>query len=98
MLGTSAADGEVRLWVKDSGPGVADADRERIFEPFERGRHAIRRYRGGGLGLAIVRAISEAHGGRVELDSEPGAGATFTIVFPRRDPDSKPATEAEDQA
>jgi two-component system, OmpR family, sensor kinase len=84
-LGTSADDGEVRLWVKDSGPGVADADRERIFEPFERGRQAVRRYRGGGLGLAIVRAISTAHGGRIELDSQPGEGATFTIVFPRRE-------------
>ena len=91
-LGTSAGGGEVRLWVQDSGPGVAHADRQRIFEPFERGRHATRRYRGGGLGLAIVRAISEAHGGRVELDSEPGEGATFTIVLPHRDPSGEPRT------
>jgi two-component system, OmpR family, sensor kinase len=97
-LGTLAVDREVRLWVSDSGPGVADADRQRIFEPFERGRPAIRRYRGGGLGLAIVTAIAEAHGGRVQLDSEPGEGATFTIVFPRRDPGSERTAEAEAEA
>jgi two-component system, OmpR family, sensor kinase len=93
-LGAAAPDREVRLWVADSGPGVAHADRQRIFEPFERGRQAIRRYRGGGLGLAIVTAIAEAHGGRVELDSEPGRGATFTIVFPRRDPGEEQTDEA----
>jgi two-component system, OmpR family, sensor kinase len=92
-LGTSAENGTVRLWVHDSGPGVADADRQRILEPFERGRGAIRRYRGAGLGLAIVRAIAEAHGGRVEFDSEPGTGATFTLVLPRENGHSTPLTK-----
>ena len=81
-LGSSATDHEVRMWVRDDGPGVAAHDRERIFERFgraETGRGA----EGSGLGLAIVSAIARAHGGRVELVSEPGQGATFTLVLPR---------------
>jgi xylulokinase len=57
----------------------------RAFERFTRGDHA--RTRGGaGLGLAIVRAIAEAHGGRVELDTREGAGATFTLIVPTEPP------------
>jgi two-component system OmpR family sensor kinase len=79
----SAADGrEARLWVRDGGPGVALADQERIFERFARAQASRRRSEGAGLGLAIVRAIADAHGGRVELSSRPGAGATFTVVIP----------------
>ncbi|MBC7373773.1 MAG: HAMP domain-containing histidine kinase [Frankiales bacterium] len=84
-VGSSATDREVRMWVRDDGPGVAEADRERIFERFgrtETGRGA----EGSGLGLAIVSAIAHAHGGRVELISEPGEGATFTLVLPRSAP------------
>jgi two-component system, OmpR family, sensor kinase len=81
-IGSSVTDGEVRLWVRDTGAGIQPADRERIFERFTRGKGAHRRYRGSGLGLAIVKAIAEAHGGRVELASEPGLGSTFTIVIP----------------
>jgi two-component system OmpR family sensor kinase len=82
-LGTALTDGEAQLWVRDTGAGVAVADQERIFERFTRGEGAHRRYRGGGLGLAIVRAIAESHGGRVELESRLGKGSTFTIVVPR---------------
>ena len=81
-LGSELRDGQARLWVSDSGPGVASADRERIFERFARAGRSRRRSEGAGLGLAIVRTIAEAHGGRVELESEPGRGATFTIVVP----------------
>lgn len=81
-LGSSLANGHARLWVSDTGPGVPSADRERIFDRFARGSGA-RRSRGAGLGLAIVRAIAEAHGGRVELDSSrAGLGATFTVTVP----------------
>jgi signal transduction histidine kinase len=76
------SDREVRFWVRDSGPGVPIEDRERIFERFYRGRSARPRSEGAGLGLSIVRAIAEAHGGRVELVSQPGRGATFTIIVP----------------
>ncbi|HET6770854.1 MAG TPA: HAMP domain-containing sensor histidine kinase [Actinomycetota bacterium] len=82
-IGTAVTDTEVRIWVRDSGRGIAISDQARIFDRFARGKDAHRRYRGGGLGLAIVRAIAEAHGGRVELDSRLGEGSTFTVVVPR---------------
>jgi signal transduction histidine kinase len=68
--------------VRDTGTGIAVPDQALIFERFKRGAGAHRRYRGGGLGLAIVRAIAEAHGGRVELESRLGEGSTFAIVLP----------------
>ncbi|SFP35379.1 sensor histidine kinase [Saccharomonospora viridis] len=80
-LGSDHGPGVVRFWVADSGVGVAEEDRERIFERFARGGSG-RRSDGAGLGLSIVRAIAVAHGGRVTLDSEPGRGATFTVEVP----------------
>ncbi|MBK5223701.1 MAG: HAMP domain-containing histidine kinase [Acidimicrobiia bacterium] len=78
----------VRIWVRDTGPGVAPEERDRIFSRFSRGA-ASRSHRPGGtgLGLPIVAAIAEAHGGGVALDSQPGEGATFAVVVPRRPPD-----------
>ena len=76
----------MRLWVADSGPGIPPADRDRIFDRFHRAGDGRRRSDGAGLGLAIVRAIAEAHGGRVELDSREGAGSTFTLVIPAERP------------
>jgi two-component system OmpR family sensor kinase len=84
-LGTALDGDQVRLWVRDTGPGVPDHEQARIFERFVRlngGRHA----EGAGLGLAITRAVAEAHGGRVELDSRPGAGARFTVIIPPEPP------------
>jgi two-component system, OmpR family, sensor kinase len=81
-LGLRIAAGEVRLWVRDTGVGVASADVDRVFQRFIRGQGAHQRYRGAGLGLSIVQSIAVVHGGRVELDSRPGSGATFTIVIP----------------
>ncbi len=74
----------VALWVADAGPGVRAEDAEAIFERFSRGSTGgARTHRtGAGLGLAIVRAIAEAHGGRVRLDSVPGSGAKFTVEVP----------------
>jgi signal transduction histidine kinase len=80
-LGSELRPGEPCLWVADDGPGIAPAERERIFDRFARGT-GERRSEGAGLGLAIVRAIAEAHGGRIELRSEPGRGARFTLVIP----------------
>jgi signal transduction histidine kinase len=59
-----------------------------IFERFARGGDGRRRSQGAGLGLAIVRAVAEAHGGRVDLDSRPGAGARFTISIPTHPPEN----------
>jgi two-component system, OmpR family, sensor kinase len=81
-IGTSLDEHEGRLWVRDTGSGIQVSDQARIFDRFTRGRDAYRRYRGGGLGLAIVRAIAEAHSGRVEVQSDLGIGSTFTIVLP----------------
>lgn len=73
--------GETRLWVRDTGVGVAHEDRARIFDRFARGTGADRSD-GSGLGLAIVAVIAEGHGGTVALDSELGAGSTFSLVLP----------------
>ena len=74
--------GEVRLSVADRGVGIAREDLGRIFEQFyqpRRDRNLARK--GAGLGLAIVKHIMEAHGGRVEVESRPGEGSTFTLIF-----------------
>jgi two-component system OmpR family sensor kinase len=71
---------EVQLSVTDDGIGVEPQDRDRIFGRFARAAH---RTEGTGLGLAIVAAIAQAHNGRVELESVPGGGSTFTITLPR---------------
>jgi signal transduction histidine kinase len=80
-IGTSLEGDEARLWVSDEGPGVDPADRERIFGRFARGK-SQRSVDGAGLGLSIVQAIAEAHGGSVDLDSELGKGSTFVVVLP----------------
>jgi len=68
----------VRLDVADRGPGVPDADRERVFLPFERGPTRVG---GSGLGLAIARGLVEAHGGHIWVDENEGGGARFTIML-----------------
>lgn len=70
----------VVLIVSDNGRGIAAADHGRVFQPFTSLDDG--RARGAGLGLAIVRRIAEAHGGRVELRSAPGSGAEFRVSFP----------------
>ncbi len=80
-LGSAVTDGQVRVWVRDEGPGIAPGDQDRIFERFVR-LEAGRRTEGTGLGLTIVQAIAQAHGGHVEVVSAPGAGSTFSIVVP----------------
>ena len=74
----------VRLEVADEGPGLAPEVAARVFERFYRGDPARTRARGGsGLGLSIVAAVAEAHGGRVSVDTAPGAGARFVVDLPR---------------
>jgi two-component system, OmpR family, sensor kinase len=81
-LGSSVSDGEARLSVRDAGPGVPAEEQAAIFERFRRVGGSESQPHGSGLGLPIVKAIAEAHHGRVELESAAGAGATFTIVIP----------------
>ncbi|HEX4816451.1 MAG TPA: HAMP domain-containing sensor histidine kinase [Nonomuraea sp.] len=81
-VGSAVRDGRIELWVRDSGPGVAPADRERIFGRFMRGAGRTGAHDGAGLGLAIVRSIAEAHRGRVNVTDAPGGGACFVISIP----------------
>ncbi len=74
---------EILLAVEDSGPGIQEADLSHVFERFYRGDPARDRATGSsGLGLAIVRAVVEAHGGRVRAMNVPNAGARFELELP----------------
>lgn len=70
--------------ISDSGPGLSESDQERIFERFYRADPSRNRAKeeGSGLGLSIVDAVMQAHGGRVGVSSKLGEGATFTVFFP----------------
>jgi len=79
-------DDEAVIEVRDEGPGMAPEDAARVFERFWRADSSRTRASGGtGLGLAIVSAIAEAHGGRAEVLTAPGAGASFRVHLPRRE-------------
>jgi two-component system OmpR family sensor kinase len=79
-------DTEAVIEVRDEGPGMAPEDAARVFERFWRADSSRTRASGGtGLGLAIVSAIAEAHGGKAEVLTAPGAGATFRVHLPRRE-------------
>jgi two-component system, OmpR family, sensor kinase len=76
-------DEEIVLEVADDGPGLSPAEAERVFERFYRADPFQPRAHGGtGLGLAVVAALAQAHGARTELDTTPGSGATFRVIFP----------------
>ncbi|UYM04487.1 sensor histidine kinase [Solicola gregarius] len=79
-IGARLRDGRAEFWVRDTGPGIAPEDRGHIFHRFRRGSDTTRD-EGFGLGLSIVSAIAEAHGGYVQLD-DPPIGATLRIVVP----------------
>jgi two-component system phosphate regulon sensor histidine kinase PhoR len=77
----------VEFRVADRGMGIAAEDRSRVFEDFFRSADpAVRRMKGTGIGLTIVRYIVEAHGGRITVESTPGRGATFVVVLPIEPP------------
>ena len=78
-----AAKQQVLFAVEDRGMGIEADDRKHIFEPFYRGRDAVsQQIQGSVLGLNLVMRIAEAHGGRVNVSSEPGKGSTFTLALP----------------
>jgi len=73
----------VAVTIRDTGPGISPEDVEHIFEPFYRGQ-AQKNIPGTGLGLPIVQAIAEGHGGRVDLETAPGKGSAFRVLLPRQ--------------
>jgi signal transduction histidine kinase len=83
-LKARAAGGEVVVEVRDEGIGIAPEDQERIFQPFcQVGRdQLVDKAHGTGLGLTLARSVVEDCGGRISVESRPGAGTTFRIVLP----------------
>jgi signal transduction histidine kinase len=96
QLGLDRQNGVARIQVVDRGVGIAPGDHDRVFERFYRAPTAFNQHiPGAGLGLTLVAHIAAAHGGRVEIDSHPGAGSTFTIRLPlARGADAAPARSA----
>jgi signal transduction histidine kinase len=82
VLGSAVSSGRAALWVRDGGRGIPPEEQQRIFQRFARAGDGRRGSPGAGLGLAIVRAIAEAHHGSVDVRSSPGEGATFTLTIP----------------
>lgn len=83
--------GEIAILVRDRGVGIPRNDQKYIFDSFFRSQgSATTGGRGTGLGLAVVHHILEAHGGRVELESQIGEGSTFTLIFPVPGETSRP--------
>jgi signal transduction histidine kinase len=76
--------GEARVSITDTGPGIAEEDRERIFEEFQQTEAGIEQREGTGLGLALSKRLVELHGGRMWVNSELGKGSTFVFTLPAR--------------
>ena len=85
-------DGGLAVTVRDRGIGIPPDDQEKIFERFHRVQTGlVHEVTGSGLGLSLVQHIVKVHGGRVEVESEPGRGSAFTIWLPIRDAAPRPA-------
>ena len=83
VVTASLVDGNAKVSVRDTGIGIAESERERIFEAFQRGgREARSNKEGTGLGLTLSRQIIGLHGGRLWMESELGVGSTFTFAIP----------------
>ncbi len=82
VLGAAEFDDGIKIWVQDSGIGIAADQQSRVFDKFYRADDdQVRQRAGHGLGLSLVREVVELHGGELLLDSQPGTGSTFTIVL-----------------
>ncbi|HMF21937.1 MAG TPA: ATP-binding protein [Pseudolabrys sp.] len=79
----SSTNGSVTIAVRDTGPGISEADQAKIFEEFQQADSSTTKEKGGtGLGLAIAKRIVEMHGGRLWVESQLGQGATFSFMVP----------------
>jgi signal transduction histidine kinase len=83
-VSAARVDGELRVAVADSGPGLAPEDHERIFEKFQQSDAGLELREGTGLGLTLSKRLVELHGGRIWVDSELGQGSTFVFTLPAR--------------
>lgn len=83
-LSARRQDDSIVLGVADTGGGISQEDRPRVFERFERGTNLWARQSGAGLGLALVKSFIELHGGRIELESESGIGTRVVCYLPSR--------------
>lgn len=92
-LGAIRHGDDIVAWVQDEGPGIRESDQPRIWERLYRADPS-RSKRGVGLGLSFVRAITEAHGGRVTVRSEAGGGSRFTVELPINPPNPPVATSS----
>jgi signal transduction histidine kinase len=82
-IAASSQNGAFTVAVRDTGPGIAEADRDKIFEEFQQADSSVTRKKGGtGLGLSISKRIIELHGGRLWVESELGRGSTFSFSLP----------------
>jgi signal transduction histidine kinase len=79
-VSTAVVEGSIAIEVADTGPGLTEEQRTRLFTPYFTTKKG-----GTGLGLAIVQGIVSDHGGRIQVVSEPGQGTTFTLLLPRMD-------------
>jgi len=90
---------KVHVAVRDTGIGVRDADRSRIFEPFRQAEQSPGQpHEGTGLGLSLAKELVELHHGRIWLESEVGLGSTFTFTLPLRELSSVDLSLAETYA
>jgi signal transduction histidine kinase len=78
----ASADGYVAIEVGDNGEGITDEVRRKIFTPF----FSTKKKKGTGMGLAVASRVVASHGGKIMVDSEPGAGATFRVLLPTGGP------------
>jgi signal transduction histidine kinase len=81
-VASSRVNGEVRVTVTDTGPGIAPEDHERIFEEFQQTDVGVDQREGTGLGLALSKRMVELHGGRIWVESGPGQGSRFVFTLP----------------
>ena len=83
-VATARVNGEVKVSVTDTGPGIAPEDHERLFDEFQQTDAGIEQREGTGLGLALSRRLVELHGGRIWVESDLGRGSTFVFTLPAR--------------